>query len=108
MPSCATLARVRSWRCHTERTSAGEIGGLFYEAAGSVTAPRILRSARGCGRMLGNPFRKIDNSASFEPRVPFLATAQKNFAMEIARSQLFESFALAALPTAARVGAFRV
>ena len=46
------------------------------------------------GRILANPFRKMDNSASFESTCSlFRQGLEENFAMEIARWRLFESFA---------------
>ena len=56
------------------------------------------------GRILGNPFRKIDNSASFESTCSlFRQGLEENLAMEIARYRLFESFAFNGTPIAARV-----
>jgi hypothetical protein len=52
----------------------------------------------------GHPFRKIDNSASFESTCSlFRQGLEENLAMEIARYRLFESFAFNGTPIAARV-----
>ena len=57
------------------------------------------------GRLLGNPFRKIDSSASFERHVPFFSYSLGELRHGIRVIELFRIVRFGDILTAARVGA---
>ena len=80
----------------------------FRQAASGAIRPKCApTSPARAVAYSGHPFRKIDNSASFESTCSlFRQGLEENLAMEIARYRLFESFAFNGTPTAARVEVF--